>query len=202
MGNQPVAYVVEDDESFRRALSRMLETSGIAVSLYSSAEEFLTTDHDPGLGCLILDVKLPGLSGLELQEQLRARDNTLPIIFLTGHGDLSMCVTAVKSGADNFLSKPVRVEELVTAVQKAFESNAAMRKDREELLVLRARYERLTDREREVMMMVVAGHLNKESAKLLGITERTIKAHRAQVMSKMEVDSVPDLVRIAQRLGI
>jgi FixJ family two-component response regulator len=193
-------YVVEDDESFRRALSRLLEAHEFKVRAFTSAEEFLAGIGEPGPGCLILDVHLPGLNGLDLHSQLMQKCPELPVIFLTGHGDIPMSVEAIKKGAFDFLAKPVRAEVLADAVRRAFERNVDLRREHAELRVLRERYDTLSPREKEVMALVVSGRMNKQTAAELGITERTIKAHRAQIMAKMQLESLADLVRAAGRL--
>jgi FixJ family two-component response regulator len=197
-----VIHVVDDDEGIRTGLCRLLEAVGYETRAYASAGEFLL--HDPGdaPGCVLLDVKMPGPSGLELQQALASRREPLPVVFLSGHGDVSMSVQALKAGAVDFLTKPVKRDILLAAVESALAQNAARRAEREELRVLQARYDTLTVREREVFAHVIAGRLNKQTADLIGTAERTVKAHRAHVMEKMQVDSLADLVRVADRLSL
>lgn len=199
---KPTVFVVEDDESFRRALCRLLEAHEFKVRAFGDAESLLQVSGDPGPGCLIIDVHLPGLNGLDLHSQLTVKSPDLPVIFLTGHGDIPMSVDAIKKGAFDFLTKPVRAEVLADAVRRAFELNARLRVAHQELRVLRERYDTLSPREKEVMALVVSGRMNKQTAAELGITERTIKAHRAQIMTKMQLESLADLVRAAGRLEV
>ncbi len=198
----PVVHVVDDDDSMRTAVVRLLQAAGYQARGYGSAGEFLLgrSDRDAP-GCAVLDVRMPGPSGLDLQEALARFDVPLPIVFLTGHGDIPMSVRAIKAGAVDFLTKPVSREVLLGAVRSAIARDAETRAAREVLRVLRARYESLTPREREVFTGVVAGRLNKQIAADLGTAERTIKAHRAQVMEKMQVASVAELVQAADQLG-
>jgi FixJ family two-component response regulator len=198
----PVVHVVDDDDSMRTAVVRLLQAAGYQARGYGSAGEFLLgrSDRDAP-GCAVLDVRMPGPSGLDLQEALARFDVPLPIVFLTGHGDIPMSVRAIKAGAVDFLTKPVSREVLLGAVRSAIARDAETRAAREVLRVLRARYESLTPREREVFTGVVAGRLNKQIAADLGTAERTIKAHRAQVMEKMQVGSVAELVQAADQLG-
>jgi FixJ family two-component response regulator len=193
---------VDDDDSMRTAVVRLLQAAGYQARGYGSAGEFLLgrSDRDAP-GCAVLDVRMPGPSGLDLQEALARFDVPLPIVFLTGHGDIPMSVRAIKAGAVDFLTKPVSREVLLGAVRSAIARDAETRAAREVLRVLRARYESLTPREREVFTGVVAGRLNKQIAADLGTAERTIKAHRAQVMEKMQVASVAELVQAADQLG-
>ena len=187
-------HVVDDDDSFRTAISRLLRTSGYEVKAYKSAGEFLLEPPPHGPGCLLLDLHMPGPSGLELQEAIARRGDGLPVIFLTAHGDVRKTVRAMRQGASDFLTKPVQREELFAAVRSALdrqtqdESTAAWRRD------LAARYALLTPRELEVLERVVKGALNKQIAAALGMTERTVKAHRAKIMQKMQVDSLAELV--------
>jgi FixJ family two-component response regulator len=190
----PTIHVVDDDDSFRTAISRMLRASGLEVRAYRSAGEFLLEPAPQGPGCLLLDLRMPGPSGLELQEAIARRGDALPVIFLTGHGDIRKSVRAMRQGAADFLTKPVKREELLRAVrsaldrQKQDESTAGWRRE------LATRYALLTPREREVLERVVTGALNKQIAAVLGMTERTVKAHRAKIMQKMQVDSLAELV--------
>jgi FixJ family two-component response regulator len=197
-----VVHVVDDDSGMRTALCRLLEAAGYEARSYVSAGDFLIAETGDAPGCVLLDVKMPGPSGLDLQSALARRGERLPVVFLTGHGDIPMSVRALKAGASDFLTKPVKRETLLAAVESALEQDAARRAERRELRALQARYETLTPREREVFELVVAGRLNKQIAADIGAAERTVKAHRAQVMEKMAVDSLADLVRAASRLGL
>jgi FixJ family two-component response regulator len=196
-----VVHVIEDDESSRIASSRLLRTAGYVVRVYSTAAEFLA--HLPSeAGCLVLDLRLPGPSGLDLQERLTTAENPLPIVFLTGHGDVPKSVRAMKAGAVDFLTKPVEAPVLLDAVARAVARDAEHRAVRTRRHEARTRYNRLTPREREVFAHLISGQLNKQIGFDLGITERTTKIHRHQVLAKMEADSVADLVRMASDLGI
>jgi FixJ family two-component response regulator len=197
-----VIHVVDDDAGMRTALTRLLEAAGYSVRSYSSAGDFLLANPGEVPGCVLLDVKMPGPSGLDLQEALAKRDAQLPIVFLTGHGDIPMSVRALKGGASDFLTKPVKRETLLAAVEAALAEAAARRAERDNVRALQERYDTLTPREREVFALVVAGRLNKQIAGEIRAAERTVKAHRAQVMEKMAVDSLADLVRAASRLGL
>jgi FixJ family two-component response regulator len=197
-----IVHVVDDDDSVRTAVVRLLQAAGYEARGYASAGEFLLGRSDRNApGCVVLDVRLPGPSGLDLQEALARLEVPLPIVFLTGHGDIPMSVHAMKAGAVDFLTKPVSREALLAAVRVALARDAETRAAREGLRTLRARYESLTPREREVFAGIVSGRLNKQIAAELGTAERTIKAHRAHVMEKMDVASVAELVRIAGQLG-
>jgi FixJ family two-component response regulator len=197
----PIVHVVDDDDSMRTAVLRLLQAAGYDARGYASAGEFLLgrSDRDAP-GCVVLDVRMPGPSGLDLQEGLARFEVPIPIVFLTGHGDIPMSVRAMKAGAVDFLTKPVGREALLGAVRSAIARDAEARAAWEVLRVLRARYESLTPREREVFTGVVAGKLNKQIAADLGTAERTIKAHRAQVMEKMQVASIAELVYAADQL--
>ena len=193
-------HVVDDDESLRTALMRLLRAAGYEVRTYASAGDFLLNKPENAPGCMILDVRMPGPSGFELQEAIAKLDESLPIIFLSGHGDIPMSVRALKAGAVDFLTKPVRRETLLQAVRTALASSAERRATRELLHSLRSRYESLTPREREVFAQVVSGKLNKQIAAELGACERTVKAHRAHVMEKMQLTSLAELVHAADQL--
>jgi FixJ family two-component response regulator len=195
-------HVVDDDESLRTALMRLLRAAGYAVRTYASAGDFLLNKPENAPGCMILDVRMPGPSGFELQEAIAKLDESLPIIFLSGHGDIPMSVRAIKAGAVDFLTKPVRRETLLQAVRTALAGSAERCATRELLHSLRSRYESLTQREREVFARVVSGKLNKQIAGELGTCERTVKAHRAHVMEKMQLTSVAELVHAADLLMV
>lgn len=198
----PVVIIVDDDQSFRTFLGRLVSTIGLKAILYASAEEFLAARPPDGPACLVLDVQMPGLSGLDLQRELVRNGHLLPIVFITGHGDIPMTVEAMKAGAVGFLPKPLRNQDLLDAVKEGISLDREARQRRADVAELRTRYESLTAREREVFALVVTGSLNKQIAFQLGTTERTVKAHRGQVVQKMQADSVADLVRMADKLGI
>jgi FixJ family two-component response regulator len=199
---ETIVFVVDDDPSFRRSTRMLIESAGLSVQAFSSAEEFLHSRRPDIPACLVLDVRLPHLSGLDLQRELAKADVQIPIIFLTGHGDIPMTVQAMKAGAIEFLTKPFREQDLLDAIHRATNFDRAARQQRAKLEHLRERYHSLTAREREVMAHVVAGMLNKQVAQELGTTEKTIKVHRGHIMQKMGARSLADLVRTAERLGI
>ena len=196
-------HIIDDDDSFRTAMSRLLHASGYEVKLYESAQ--LLLDHFPGSddpACILLDVQMPGLSGTELQDRLAKLGSALPIIFLTGHGTISMSVQAIKSGAEDFLTKPISKEKLLGAISRAVARYQTDKERNDQLKSLRNLLAKLTPREREVFENVVRGKMNKVIAHELGATERTIKAHRHRVMEKLQVQSIAELVSIAERLGV
>jgi FixJ family two-component response regulator len=198
----PVVFVVDDDASLRHALTNLLRSVGLRVETFGSAREFLDSPRPDAPGCLVLDVRLPGLSGLDLQRELTAAQLDVPIIFITGYGDIPMTVQAMKAGAVEFLTKPFRDQDLLDAIQHALERDRVAWHRRAALVALRQRYALLTPREREVMRRVVAGLLNKQVAAELGTSEIMVKVHRGQVMRKMQAASVADLVRMATHLRL
>ena len=202
IGPDSTIFVVDDDPSVRRALTRLIASAGLTVEAFASAQDFLSRPWSEGPSCLILDIRLPGLSGLELQDQLAAMNLCMPIIFITGHGDIPMSVRAMKAGAIDFLQKPFNDQDLFNAIAVALEQDRKLKRERAELADLQHRLDRLTPREREVFALVVTGMLNKQIAAELGTSEKTIKVHRARVMEKMHVQSLAELVRLAARLGI
>lgn len=202
MTNPGMVYVVDDDASMRTSLARLLSGAGYEVALFATAEDFLAAAGPSTAGCILLDLRLPGASGLELQDLLAARGCLAPVVFLTAHGDVAAGVRAMKHGAVDFLQKPVAGDELFAAVASALDRDATARRQREELGELRALAGILSEREREVWLRVVGGQLNKQIAYDLGIVERTVKLHRKAAMDKLRAQSVADLVRIAERLGL
>jgi FixJ family two-component response regulator len=197
---EPTVFVIDDDQAIQHALKNLLDSVGLRAETYASTQEFLKRNRTDVCGCLVLDVRLPGRSGLDFQQELAAAQIDIPIIFITGHGDIPMTVQAMKAGAVDFLTKPFREQDLLDAIQKALQRDRQRRQQEMEVMELRNRFELLTPREREVMMMVIEGLLNKQIAAQLGTSETTAKIHRGQVMRKMQADSLPDLVRMAERL--
>jgi FixJ family two-component response regulator len=198
----PIVHVVDDDASFRTAIARLLGASGYQVALYGSASELLEKLPGGAPGCILLDVKMSGLNGPQLQERLGELGHKLPIVFLTGHGDVPTSVRAIKAGAEDFLTKPVPKKELLAAIERALNHYAEIRDQDSRIAALRSLVSRFTPREKEVFALVVRGKLNKQIAHDLNIAERTIKAHRQQVMEKCEVQTLAELVLIAERLGV
>ena len=199
---EPMVFVVEDDEAVRNGLKRLLESASYHVEVFASAEEFMPRERYEGPACLLLDVYLPGLNGLDLQKALAAADYPLPIIFITGRGDVPMSVGAMKAGAADFLSKPFGDDRLIKALEDALAKSRKERSARAELALIKQRLSRLTPREYEVLNHVVAGKMNKNIAAELRISLKTVKVHRAQVMHKMKVESLAQLVRDVQQVGI
>src|SRR6202167_6420332 len=204
MNHEPVpqVYVVDDDISVREALSSLIRSAGLSVRTFASASESLGGLKKERPGCLVLDIQLPDINGFELQQRLATDDIQIPIIFLTGHGDIPMSVRAIKAGAVEFLTKPFRDQDLVDAIQHGIEKHRAARQESVKLAEFRALYDSLTPREREVFPLVAAGLLNKQIAARLGTGEKTIKVHRGQVMHKMKAESLAHLIRIGEKLGL
>ena len=202
MDAKAMVFVVEDDAPLRASLQDLMQSVGLRVAAFASAQEFLRSTRQDVPGCLVLDVRLPGLSGLDLQQRMAEFDMDIPIIFITGHGDIPMSVRAMKAGAVEFLTKPFRDQELLDAIQQALARDRHAREQRAKIEALRRRYGALTPRELDVMARVVAGLLNKQIAGELGTSEASVKVHRQHVMVKMGAGSLADLVRMADRLGI
>jgi FixJ family two-component response regulator len=198
----PIVFIVDDDPSIRKSLDRLIKSAGLAVETFATAHEFLERHSHKGPSCLVLDVKLPDLNGLELQEKLLSQEYAMPIVFITGHGDIPMSVKAMKKGAIDFLSKPFDDKALLDAVQQALQRDSKARTAREERKDIQRRLESLTPREYEILTHVITGMLNKQIAFALNISEKTVKVHRGRVMEKMGVDSVAELVRLTEKVGI
>jgi len=197
-----VVYIIDDDPSIRKFLRRLVSLSGFQPETFTSAEEFLLRVRSDASGCLLLDIRMPGLSGLDLQQELSRLGISIPIIFITGHGDIPMSVQAMKAGAVSFLTKPLRNQDLLYAIQEAISLDRVVRTQRKELASFHRQYNLLSPREREVLALVVIGLLNKQIATELNISERTVKAHRKQVKHKTGINSLAELVRMADRLGV
>lgn len=194
-------YVVDDDLSVREALSSLIRSVGLQVETYPSAAEFLAAPRHAGVACLVLDVRMPGLSGLDLQAQLTQFGDSIPVIFITGHGDIPMAVWAMKKGAVEFLSKPFRDDDLLSAIRDALTQAQTSHQEESEIGDIRRRYALLTSREKEVVAYMVKGSLNKQAAAELGVSEVTVKVHRHNIMQKIGVKTLPDLVRMVERLN-
>jgi FixJ family two-component response regulator len=202
--NQPpsIVFVIDDDESVRRALRRLIHSIGLQVELFGSAQEFLQRPRPDVPSCMILDVRLPGISGLDFQRRLAEAKIHIPIVFITGHGDIPMTVRAMKAGAVEFLPKPFHDQDLIDAIHQALERDCVRRQQEAEIATLRERFESLTPREQEVLPWVISGLLNKQIAAEIGTAEATVKVHRSQLMHKMGAESLADLVRMAEKIGI
>ncbi|MAZ09935.1 MAG: DNA-binding response regulator [Sutterellaceae bacterium] len=198
----PIVFVVDDDLSVREALSNLIRSVGLRVETFASAQDFLRYQRPDVTACLVLDVRMPGLSGLDLQRELAHSDEWIPIIFITGHGDIPMSVRAMKAGAIEFLPKPFRDEDLLDAIREGLERDQVARQQRAELAEIQDKYATLTSREREVIVLIVKGMLNKQVAAELGITEITIKVHRRRILQKMKAKSLPALVRMVEKLRL
>ena len=198
----PIVFVVDDEPAICLSLKRLVKSVGLEAQTFTSAQEFLRSQRPDGPGCLVLDVRLPGLSGLDLQQELLDRKIDLPIIFITGHGDIPMSVRAMKAGAVEFLTKPFRDQDLVDAIQHGIEKHSAARQERVKIKEFQVLYDSLTPREREVFRLVATGLLNKQIAAELGASEKTIKVHRGQVMHKMRAESLAHLIRIGEKLAL
>ena len=199
---EPTIFVIDDDASVRKSLSRLLRSAGYTTETFASAEEFLGREHYTGIGCLLLDVQMPGLSGLGLQEELNKADYHMPIVFITGHGDIPMSVEAMKKGAIDFLTKPFHDKDLLQVIEKAIEKDTYARAEYDEILDIRRRIERLTLREYEILGYIITGMLNKQIAFELGIAEKTVKVHRGRILEKLCVGSVAELVRLTEKVGL
>jgi len=199
---QSTVLVVDDDASVREALSDLFQSVGLMVEVYASAQDFLKNERPEGPGCLVLDVRLPGKSGLDFQQELSAANINLPIVFLTGHGDIPMSVRAMKAGAVEFLTKPFREQDLLDAVQTALERDRVNREDQKLGAMLRQRFASLTPREQSILALVVAGRRNKQIAFEIGTSEVTVKVHRTNLMRKLQASSLADLIMMATKLGI
>ncbi|HTO62896.1 MAG TPA: response regulator transcription factor [Bradyrhizobium sp.] len=197
---QPIVFIIDDDSSIREGVADLLRSIGLQVEAFASTQQFLDSKRPDAPGCIVLDVRLPGLSGLDSQRVLAISDIRLPIIFITGHGDIPMSVRAIKSGAIEFLTKPLHEQQLLDAVHAGIERDRARREEAEALAELRSRFETLTPREREVLSLVVTGQPNKQIAARLGLSEMTVKVHRSQIMHKTRAKSVIDLVRMNDKL--
>ena len=199
----PIVFVVDDDPSIRESLSLLLSSAGYGVKTYASAKDFLESERgSPGPACLVLDVKMPGLSGLDLQKELKSRNYLIPIIFITGHGDIPMSVQAIKKGAVDFLPKPFDDGDFLVAVKEALLKDSQARADFNDQKQILQKLDSLTTREHEVLTYLIAGMLNKQIAYELNISERTVKAHRKQVLNKMGVDSIAELVRLTEKVSV
>ncbi len=198
----PIVFVIDDDKAVRKSLERLIKSVGLIVQPFSSAREFLESDTSDGPSCLVLDVRMPGLSGIDLQKELDKMGYTIPIIFITGYGDIPMSVRTMKRGAIDFLTKPFNDQDLLDAIHRAIEKDKQTRREQDEIGTIQQRVDSLTPREREVFSLVVTGMLNKQVAYDLGMSEKTVKVHRSRVMDKMQADSLAELVRLAYKVGI
>jgi len=200
--DQPVVVIIDDDPDIRDALKDLLETVDLPTALFATASEFLASKRPQGPCCIVADVRLPGLSGLDFQQELARENNPIPLIFITGHGDIPMSVRAMKAGAVEFLTKPLRDQDLLDAIQAALRRDRARLEDERKVADLRTRQESLTARERQVMALLVAGRVNKQIAAEIAISEVTVRLHRGQIMRKMRASSLADLIRIADKIKL
>jgi FixJ family two-component response regulator len=200
--DQPVVIIIDDDPDIRNALQGLLETVDLPTALFATASEFLASKRPQGPCCIVADVRLPGLSGLDFQQELARENNPIPVIFITGHGDIPMSVRAMKAGAVEFLTKPLRDQDLLDAIQAALRRDRARLEDERKVADLRTRQESLTARERQVMVLLVAGRVNKQIAAEIAISEVTVRLHRAQIVRKMRASSLADLIRIADKIKL
>lgn len=199
---RPVVFVIDDDSSVRKSLSRLLRSLGFDVETFVSAEQFLERRYHEGIGCIVLDVQMPGLSGMKLQDELNKADYSMPIIFITGHGDIGMGVQAMKKGAADFFTKPFDDEDFLQALKKAIEADRKAKMEYTSVHDILGRIQRLTPREQEILRCIISGMLNKQTAFKLGIAEKTVKVHRSRIMEKLKANSVVELTRLAQKAGI
>jgi FixJ family two-component response regulator len=202
MTERSVVFVVDDDPSMRAALEDLVASVGLEARVFASAQEFLQAKRPDAAGCVVLDVRLPGSSGLKVQQELVNVGNDLPVVFITGHGDIPMSVRAIKAGAVEFLTKPFRDQELLDAVNAGIERDRAQRREAARVAELRQRFDALTQREREIMPLVILGRMNKQIGAELGVSEATVKVHRGQIMRKMRASSLPELLRMGDVLGL
>ena len=200
--DQPVVIIIDDDPDIRDALKDLLETVDLPTALFATASEFLASKRPQGPCCIVADVRLPGLSGLDFQQELARENNPIPVIFITGHGDIPMSVRAMKAGAVEFMTKPLRDQDLLDAIQAALRRDRARLEDERKVADLRTRQESLTARERQVMALLVAGRVNKQIAAEIAISEVTVRLHRGQIMRKMHASSLADLIRIADKIKL